>query len=55
VIGVQKGLWRKFGAGIRGESRYADQAGLEEIQLCTAIHLSFYQLQLGVLPLGLTV
>jgi len=54
-FGVQFWLWRKLGAGLHGKSCCAEQAGLEKVQLCAAIHLSLHQLQLRVLPLGLAI
>ena len=40
---------------LRGRSCSSEQASLEKIQLCAAIHLSLHQLQLRVLPLGLAI
>jgi hypothetical protein len=54
-IGVEYWLWRKLGAGLRGRSCSSEQASLEKIQLCAAIHLSLHQFQLRVLPLGLAI
>ena len=53
--GVTIGLWRIVGAVFGYELRGAEQACTKEIQLRSAVHLSLHELQLGVLPLGLSV
>src|ERR1035437_4381297 len=53
--GCEIGLWRILGAGNWPKLGGAEQACTKEIQIRSAVHLSLYELQLGVLTLGLSV
>jgi hypothetical protein len=57
LIGMQKGLWRTFGAGLAAFSSGNEEASAEKVELGASIHLAFDALELGDvafrLPVGL--
>ena len=53
LIGIQKGLWRNFGACAL--SVCSDQSGLEQVDLCPTVHLALHELEPCDLTLGLSI